>query len=245
MGTQPDELRSEVEHTRAHLARNVDLLAERVAPRRVARRKAHSAQNRLRGIKEHVMGSGKDSRSSLSSTAHDVAGSAGQSAGQVGEKAMETAGRARDTAAGMAQDTADRAKEKADKAKGKAGQLGSAAQHAPARMRAQTQGSPLAAGVIAFGAGMLAAAFLPASKAEERVGEQLKEHSGELLEPVKQTAHDMQEGMRGPANEAVEAVKSAAQGAAQTTKEEARGAGQDTAQGLREAGTEGTQPREP
>lgn len=225
MGTQPDALRSEVEHTRAHLARNVDLLAERVAPRRVARRKAHSAQDRLRGMKEHVMGS--DSRSNLSSTA-----SAQESAEGVGSQ--DTAGRSR-----------SKAKEKAGMAKSKAGQFSSAAQKTPARMKAQTQGSPLAAGAVAFGAGMLAAAFLPSSKAEERVGEQLKEHSGELLEPVKQTAHDMQEGLRGPANEAVEAVKSAAQGAAQTTKEDARGAGQDTAQGLREVRREGTQRREP
>ncbi|MEU0088571.1 DUF3618 domain-containing protein [Streptomyces sp. NPDC006274] len=238
MGTQPDELRSEVEHTRAHLARNVDLLADRVAPRRIARRKADSAQHRLRGIKEHVMGSAKESRSGMSSTAHSVADTAGQGADQMSEKAKATAGKARDTAAGKAKDTAGRAKETA-------GQLGSTAQQAPARMRERTQGSPLAAGVMAFGAGMLAAAFLPSSKAEERVGEQLREHSGELLEPVKQTAQEVQEGIRGPANEAVEAVRSAAQDAARTTKDETRSAGQDTAQGLRAVGKDETQRREP
>ncbi|UYQ60257.1 DUF3618 domain-containing protein [Streptomyces peucetius] len=230
MGTQPDELRSEVEHTRAHLARNVDLLADRMAPRRIARRKADSAQHRLRGIKEHVMGSAKESRSGLSSTAHSVADTAGQGADQVGEKAKATAGRARATA-GKAKDTA--------------GHLGSTAQQAPARMKERTQGSPLAAGVMAFGAGMLAAAFLPPSKAEERVGEQLREHSGELLEPVKQGAHEVQEGLRGPAGEAVEAVKSAAQDAARTTRDETRSAGQDTAQGLREVGRDETRRRAP
>ncbi|MFF3290831.1 DUF3618 domain-containing protein [Streptomyces sp. NPDC003023] len=223
MGTQPDELRSEVEHTRAHLARNVDLLADRMAPRRIARRKADSAQHRLRGIKEHVMGSAKDTGSNLSSKAHDVADSAGQSAETVGGMAKDTAGKARDSA----------------------GRLGSAAHQAPARVRERTEGSPLAAGVVAFGAGMLAAAFLPPSKAEERVGEQLREHSDELLQPVKQSAHDVQEGLRGPANQAMEAVRTAAQDAAQTTKEEARGAGQDTAQGLRAVGRDETQRREP
>ncbi|MEW2632616.1 DUF3618 domain-containing protein [Streptomyces sp. NPDC048389] len=223
MGTQPDELRSEVEHTRAHLARNVDLLADRMAPRRIARRKADSAQHRLRGIKEHVMGSAKESRSGVSSTAHNVADTAGQGADQMSEKAKATAG----------------------KAKATAGHFGSSAQQAPARMKERTQGSPLAAGVMAFGAGMLAAAFLPPSKAEERVGEQLREHSDELLEPVKQGAHDVQEGLRGPAKEAVEEVRSAAQDAARTTKDETRSAGQDTAQGLREVGKDETQRREP
>ncbi|GGW39113.1 DUF3618 domain-containing protein [Streptomyces xantholiticus] len=223
MGTQPDELRSEVEHTRAHLARNVDLLADRMAPRRIARRKADSAQHRLRGIKEHVMGSAKDTRSGLSSTAHSAADTAGEGAEQVGEKAKVTAGMARDTA----------------------GRLGNKAQHTPARMKERTQGSPLAAGVMAFGAGMVAAAFLPSSKAEERVGEQLREHSGELLEPLKQSARDVQEGLRDPADEAVEAVKSAAQDAARATKDETRSAGQDTAQGLREAGKDDTRRREP
>jgi len=106
------------------------------------------------------------------------------------------------------------------------------------RVTQQTQGSPVAAGIIAFGAGMLAAALLPTTGAEERVGAQLREHSDELLEPVKHTAQDVaqevKEEMRGPAREAVEAVKNTAQNAARTTKQKAQEAGQETGTGLRE-----------
>ncbi len=70
---------------------------------------------------------------------------------------------------------------------------------------------------------MLAAALLPPTKAEERAGRQLREHSDQLLDPVKrgaaQAAQDVKEELREPAQEAVDAVKSTAQDAARTTKE--------------------------
>ncbi|MFS0697076.1 DUF3618 domain-containing protein [Streptomyces nitrosporeus] len=56
MGSQPDELKAEVEDTRAHPARDVDRLADRVAPGKVARRKAGAARHRLTGARERVMG---------------------------------------------------------------------------------------------------------------------------------------------------------------------------------------------
>lgn len=211
MGTQPDELRHEVEDTRAHLAHNVNLLADRVTPRKVARRKADAAHHRLTGIKERVMGSANDAKSSLTDTAHGVADTSGRAAGNV-----------------------------SDTVKGATGQVADAAQQAPTRIKQQTQGNPIAAGIIAFGAGMLAATLLPVSKAEEQVGEQVREHSDELLQPAKQVAQgaaqDIKEGLRQPATDAMESVKSTAQEAAQTSKEHAQSAGQHTTRNLREVG---------
>lgn len=43
MGTTPHELRTDVEYRRAHLARNVDLLADRLTPGR-----GGAAQGRVR-----------------------------------------------------------------------------------------------------------------------------------------------------------------------------------------------------
>ncbi|WP_405637897.1 DUF3618 domain-containing protein [Streptomyces sp. NBC_01178] len=200
MGTQPDELKSDVEDTRAHLARNVDRLADKVAPGKAARRKADAAQRRVTRVKERVMG---------------------------------TAG---DTTASGRQSVADTAEQAGDAVRHTADQVGRSVRRAPDRVTSRTQGSPVAAGVIAFGAGMLAAALLPTTDAEERVGARLREHSDELLEPVKQTAQDVKEDMRGPAAEAVDAVKDTAQDAARTTKQKAQDAGREAGTGLREVG---------
>ncbi|MEU1087950.1 DUF3618 domain-containing protein [Streptomyces sp. NPDC005576] len=211
MGTEPDELKNEVDDTRARLARNVDRLADRATPKKIARRKADAAQHRLAGVRERVMG---------------VAGTAGE---QTGQKARGLA----ESAEGSVSDAGDAVRRTAD-------QVGQTVRAAPDRVTRQTQGSPLAAGVIAFGAGMLAAALLPASEAEERLGSRLREHSDELLQPAKETAQgaaqEIGEGMRGPATEAVESVKGTARDAAGATKQQAQDSGQEAASRLREVG---------
>ncbi|MEU3723941.1 DUF3618 domain-containing protein [Streptomyces sp. NPDC031705] len=204
MGTTPDELRTDVEYRRAHLARNVDLLADRITPRNVARRKVGAVRERVSGVKERVMG-----------TAHDAAqGTSGglrQATDTVTETAKEIGGGVQETV-----------------------------QQAPAQIKRQTQGSPLAAGLMAFGAGMLAAALLPTTEAEERAGQQLRDHSDQLLEPVKQTAveavQEVRDELREPVAEAVDSVKGTAQEAVTTTTEHAQSAGQETAAGLRQVG---------
>ena len=207
MGATPDELRSEVEARRAHLARNVDLLADKITPGRIAHRKADAAQQRLTSIKERVMGTTHDT----ADTAHTLADSAGDKAARLGTAAKDTAA-----------------------------QAGDSIQQAPAQLRSRTQGSPLAAGVMAFGAGLLAAALIPTSRTEKEAGVHLAEHADAIVGPVKQTALDavqeVREELRGPTSDAVEAVKSTAQDAAQTTKDTAVDAGRHTAQDLKAAG---------
>lgn len=212
MGTEPDELKTEVEDSRARLAHDVDRLADKVTPGKVARRKAYATQHRLAGLKERVMGSdGRTPGAQTGQKMHDLAESAGDVAGQAGDTVRHTAD-----------------------------QVGQSVRQAPGQVSRQTQGSPLAAGVIAFGAGMLAAALLPASEAEERVGAKLREHSDELLQPARQTAQeaaqDLKEGMRQPAMDAVESVKSTAKDAAEATKQQVQDSGQEAATGLREVG---------
>ena len=151
MGPTPDELRTDAEYRRAHLAHNVDALAERMAPRRVARRKVDSVRHRVSGVKERVMGTAQGTAHGASESLSQATDSMTATAKEVGTTVSETV------------------------------------QQAPSQVKRQTQGSPLGAGLIAFGAGMLAAALLPTTEAEERAGQKLREHSGELLEPVKQT----------------------------------------------------------
>ncbi|MEV4940702.1 DUF3618 domain-containing protein [Streptomyces zaomyceticus] len=204
MGTTPDELRTDVEYRRAHLARNVDLLADKIAPGRMAQRKVDAMRHRASGVKERVMGTAQD-------TARGTSGGLHQAADSITETAREAGSSAQD-----------------------------AIQEAPAQIKRQTQGSPLAAGLIAFGAGMLAAALLPTTEAEEHAGHRLRAHSDELLEPVKQTAldaaHEVRDELKEPVAHAVESVKDTAQDAVSTTADHAQQAGRETADGLRQAG---------
>ncbi|WP_327732766.1 DUF3618 domain-containing protein [Streptomyces nojiriensis] len=156
-----------MEYRRAHLARNVDLLADRMTPSKVAQRKVDSMRHRASGVKERVMGTANDA-------AHGTSGGIHQAADSVTETAQQIAGSVQE-----------------------------GVQQAPAQIKRQTQGSPLAAGLMAFGAGMLAAALLPTTEVEERAGQQLREHSDELLEPVKQTAIHAAEEVRDELKEPV------------------------------------------
>ena len=82
----------------------------------------------------------------------------------------------------------------------------------------QTQGNPLAAGLIAFGVGWLVSSLLPASEKEKQLAQQaetaVREHKDTLLEPAKQAAQEIGEQLKPAAQEAVESVKATAQDAA-------------------------------
>ncbi|MFD6874623.1 MULTISPECIES: DUF3618 domain-containing protein [unclassified Streptomyces] len=204
MGTTPNELRNDVDYRRAHLARNVDRLADRITPSKVAHRKVDSMRHRATGVKERVMGTTTDAAHGTSDSLHQAADSITDTAKEVGGNLQETV------------------------------------QQAPAQIKRQAQGSPLAAGLMAFGAGMLAAALLPTTEIEKQAGQQLREHSDELLEPVKQTAmhaaQEVKEELKEPVAEAIESVKGTAQEAASTTTDRAQTAGRETADELRQVG---------
>ena len=80
--------------------------------------------------------------------------------------------------------------------------------------RQKTQGNPLAAGVIAFGAGWLLSSLLPASEKEKQVAAAVKdkasEHSDKLTAPLSEAAQQATENLREPAKQAVESIKSTA-----------------------------------
>ena len=136
---------------------------------------------------------------------------------------------------GSAQDTNAHAHGMASNAAGsvqdRASQAADAVQQAPDAVVRQTQGNPLAAGLIAFGVGWLVSSLLPASEKEKQLAQQaesaVREHKDALLEPAKQAAQEMGEQLKPAAQDAVESVKSTAQDAAATVKDEGQSAVQD------------------
>jgi vacuolar-type H+-ATPase subunit H len=87
-------------------------------------------------------------------------------------------------------------------------------------------GHPLTAGLVAFGAGMLLSALLPASKAEtdaaRHVTEAAEEHGQPLVDHAKGVAQEVGSDLKESAVSAAEEVKSSAQESAAQVKGEAR-----------------------
>ncbi|WP_116451194.1 DUF3618 domain-containing protein [Blastococcus litoris] len=140
------------------------------------------------------------------------------------EKVM---GSAQDTSAhaqGAASNAADSVSNAASTAVG-------AVQQAPDQVMRQTQGNPLAAGLIAFGVGWLVSSLLPASEKEKQLAQQaetaVKEHKDTLLEPAKQAAQEIGDQLKPAAQQAVESVTSTAQDAATTVTEEGKSSAAD------------------
>ncbi len=97
---------------------------------------------------------------------------------------------------------------------------GSAVSDAPHQVKAKTQGSPLAAGLIAFGAGLLVSALIPASQKEREAADALKSAAEPFTTELSQAAQHVAEGLKEPAQAAVENVKATATDAAQNVKGE-------------------------
>lgn len=187
----PDELRAEIEQTRANLSQNVNALGEAVTPGNIARRQVDKARGAATGVKDKVMG-----------TAETHASAVGDRTSAVGDKASGVGS-------------------------GISGSVSNAGQTA----RSQAQGNPLAAGLIAFGAGWLLGSLLPASERERQTAVKVKEQAAPLAtqaqDVAKDAAKDAAESLREPALQAADSVKATAQDAVETVKSEGQSAAQD------------------
>jgi len=119
----------------------------------------------------------------------------------------------KDRLMGTAEDVGDSAHHVADRA-------GSAIADAPHRVASSTRGNPIAVGLIAFGAGLLAASLVPASKPEQRLADKAKDAAEPLIDEVKDVAAASADHLREPAREAVDSVRERAAEAADTVKDE-------------------------
>ena len=98
---------------------------------------------------------------------------------------------------------------------------------APSQLRAQAQGNPLAAGVIAFGVGWLVSSLLPASQVEQQAALKVKENAAPVSGVITDAAKDAAQNLKEPVQEAVQSVRDTATEAADTVKQEGRSAAGD------------------
>jgi len=104
------------------------------------------------------------------------------------------------------------------------GEAGAAIGDAPAQVKARTQGNPLAAGLIAFGAGLLVSSLIPASQKEREAADALKTAAEPLTTELTDAAKHVAEGLKEPAQTAMENVKTTAADATEHVKAEGQGA---------------------
>jgi Protein of unknown function (DUF3618) len=236
----PDQIRREIERTQSHLSSDVNALTEKVTPGRIVARRVDRAKAAGRRLTDRVMGSddptpgyhggsrdpydpyrGYYGETSTGSSRHAVAETARSASANVSDAASSAASTISDTASSAA----------------------AAVQDAPQAVRRQTQGNPLAAGVIAFGAGWLISSLLPASRQEQQVAQKATEKAGELGRPVaeaaKQAATEVKDNLQEPAQQAVASVKDTATEAGRTVVDEGKSAAQDAHANTREAASGG------
>jgi Protein of unknown function (DUF3618) len=134
----------------------------------------------------------------------------------VKDKVMGTAS-ARDSATGAGASVGESAGQAA-------GSVGGAAQGAMSSIQTRTDGNPLAVGLMAFGAGMVISALIPASEKEEVAAQRMVDQAKDsgLVEEGSTAAQQVAESLRDAANDAAQEVKSTAQDSARTIKDESQ-----------------------
>jgi hypothetical protein len=120
----------------------------------------------------------------------------------------------------------------AESASGAASAVQHSAGDAVHAIERRAEGSPLGAGLVAFGAGMVIAALIPPSQKEAELAGQLTDavKSSPLVDEAKAAGQEIGENLKQTAADAAQEVKQTAQDAAQQVS----GEGQDAARHVRD-----------
>ena len=197
MTENPDAIRADIEATRARLGTNVDAVADKVTPSNIVHRQSDKVKE---SVKDAVFGVKEKVMGAAEHTTDRV-----HSAAHPGYAGTDTGG----TGTGVGTRLSD---------------AGAAIGDAPHQVKAKAQGNPLAAGLIAFGAGLLVSSLIPASQKEREAADALKTAAEPLTTELTEAAKNVAEGLREPAQEAMENVKATAADATEHVKAEGQGA---------------------
>lgn len=140
----------------------------------------------------------------------------------------------REAVMGHAPDMGERTGSVRERASGKASELSDTVSDLPHAAGRRTEGNPLAAGLIAFGAGLLAASLLPKTKEEQQLAHRVEPQLAETAEEVKAAGQLTAESAKQEAKEHAGDMKQQASGAAQSVSEEAKSRAGDVGEQARQ-----------
>lgn len=98
--------------------------------------------------------------------------------------------------------------------------VGDTVSEAPSMVAERAKGSPVAAGLIAFGLGLLASSLIPASKAEQRAAQAVRDTAEPVLQELADAATETAQNLQEPAQQALQEVTSTASDALDTVRQD-------------------------
>lgn len=137
-----------------------------------------------------------------------------------GSIARRQVGRVRGAATVVKDSVMGSAAEAADHTQHAAATVGDTVSEAPSMVAERAKGSPVAAGLIAFGLGLLASSLIPASRAEQRVAQAVKDTAEPVLEELTYVTKETAQHLQEPTQQALEEVKSTASHAMDTVRQD-------------------------
>jgi hypothetical protein len=210
MDQRADELRQDIARRRRRISRNVDEVGNRVSPGRVMARGSYRVRQRAIDLRDEIMGNDEPDYP-WQQRESDSGGTMSQTRQRASERVS---------------DIADEASERMQEAAEAVGEI-------PETVRRQTQGNPLAAGLIAFGGGLLISSVFGPTSVERRAArsaqplveeamDEAREVGREMAEEMKDSAQDSAEEVRDEARDAGERIREETSEAARITSEQAR-----------------------
>src|ERR1700712_1396961 len=136
-------------------------------------------------------------RGNLSSDVNALTDSVGP-----GNVARRQAGKARGAVVGVKDRVMGSAADAGSRTGSAASSVSDSITGAPDSISAHTRGNPLAAGLIALGAGLLVGSLLPASQKETELAGAVKDNASTLAQPITEAAKSVAADLKGPAQEA-------------------------------------------
>ena len=144
------------------------------------------------------------------------------SASSIKDKLMGSAGSAANAAGDKLGSAVGSVQERTDSAGGSL--TGSDASQA---LRDRTQGSPMGAGMVAFGVGWLLSALVPVSDAEQHAAKKIEDNAGAVVDPLTESAKEVAGNLQQPLQDSAAALQDTATDAANRTAEHAKSATDD------------------
>lgn len=205
MADRTDELRDDIEYRRESISQTVDQIENRVSPSRIAARGRYRARQRLYDMKDRIMGN--ESRDYPWQTYDDSPG-------------------VRERASGITDSVSSSVSSAGDTVSQGLSSAGDTLGDVPQMVRRQARGNPLAAGIIAFGGGLLVGTLAPRTQPERRVARQVEPLVSDVVDEAKERGQSIAEDLKEPARRAADQVKESAKSGAQSVQEDAKEAAQ-------------------
>jgi len=213
MVERTDELRDDIERRRQNITHTVNELQNRVSPGRIMSRSRYRVRRWVIDKRDQIMGNEKpdypwqqhyDQHRPVSSSREE----------SITERVSQAASEAGDRVSHVASETGERMSEAASEIKEKV-------THAPGQIRQQTRGNPMAAGLIAFGGGLLLGTMLPETRTEHDIARRVEPQVSRAVGEAREAGREVMEDVKVDADHAMEQVKEAASEAGQHLKDDA------------------------